>query len=304
MNSLNYKPSKESLMTQNLYATTTNDNRGKLPPQTFTPVSQKPQEYIMEKCYTLYRIIGIKCGCTTEYPERCYEQGFVDGEFESLDTWPLEVGDVFAGDREWEWADAYGHLRGLHYAIAKANRAKATLLGTTGFQTGKAIRSRWSALSDEERSLWGIHQYSKLSSSQKREFHKSGALGRLIGLSSEDISQFYSDLGKKSWEGVSPEERSKKMSSIQTPEHRAKVSKNFWAGMTPEQISKSQSDRAKHANHAAGANALIKSGKAGTQQKVACPWCNTITSKSLAGRWHFNNCFLLKIFAENNAACE
>jgi hypothetical protein len=34
--------------------------------------------------YTIYHAFGDKIGCTTNYPHRCYQQGFKDGEFESL----------------------------------------------------------------------------------------------------------------------------------------------------------------------------------------------------------------------------
>jgi hypothetical protein len=34
---------------------------------------------------------------------------------EVLDAWPDEVGDQLAGDREWEFADAFGYPRKNHY---------------------------------------------------------------------------------------------------------------------------------------------------------------------------------------------
>jgi hypothetical protein len=126
-------------------------------------------------CYVVYHIIGVKVGCTDDYPRRCYRQGFKDGEFEILDTWPMSVGDNFVGNREWEWCDAFGYERGPHYSenwnsrsitqemrehagkrtaelyftsehqsmAGKIGGSKggAAKLGTSGFQTGVAQRA-------------------------------------------------------------------------------------------------------------------------------------------------------------------
>jgi len=72
--------------------------------------------------YTIYHIFGKKVGCTKHYPYRCYGQGAKDGEFGIIDTWPLSVGDKFAGDREWEWSDAYGYPKGQHYSNSGSNK--------------------------------------------------------------------------------------------------------------------------------------------------------------------------------------
>lgn len=102
--------------------------------------------------YIIYRIIGIKVGLTVNFEKRCIQNKLMYGQdiiIEVLDTWPLSVGDRFAGDREWEWADAYGYERGSHYAeknwnliLTKEQRSeysskggkRASELGLTGFQ--------------------------------------------------------------------------------------------------------------------------------------------------------------------------
>lgn len=74
-------------------------------------------------CYTIYHIPGVKVGCTTGFEKR-RAQYPKDTVFEILETWPLSVGDQFAGDCEWWYADLYGYKRGRHYARSDLSARK------------------------------------------------------------------------------------------------------------------------------------------------------------------------------------
>jgi hypothetical protein len=104
--------------------------------------------------YVIYHAVGVKCGCTVTYRYRKsrYKEGTV---FEILDLIPRSLGDKFAGDIEWFYADWYGYQRGPHYsksnwglrmtqeqrirAGSKGSGSKggtrAAELGKTGFMT-------------------------------------------------------------------------------------------------------------------------------------------------------------------------
>jgi hypothetical protein len=68
--------------------------------------------------YTIYHVVGVKVGCSKNFEKRDIQNKERYGEdikVEVLDTYPDEVGDQFAGDREWEWADTLGYPRKNHY---------------------------------------------------------------------------------------------------------------------------------------------------------------------------------------------
>jgi hypothetical protein len=69
------------------------------------------------KSYIIYHIKDKKVGCTVNFEHR--KRGYPkDTEFDILEILDGSVGDEFAGDREWFWADQFGYPKGQHYATS------------------------------------------------------------------------------------------------------------------------------------------------------------------------------------------
>jgi hypothetical protein len=135
--------------------------------------------------YIIYRIVGIKVGCTINFELRCIQNKLAYGQeiiIEILDTWPLSVGDKFAGDREWEWADAYGYLRGPHYSeknwnvvLTREQRLAAASRGGKigGKRTAELGKTAFHTMTFEQRSAAG-----KIGSNHPNNVIKNGSAHR------------------------------------------------------------------------------------------------------------------------------
>lgn len=89
--------------------------------------------------YTIYHIFGKKVGCTSNFPYRCYEQGYLDGQFEVLDLISDSCGGEFAGDIEWAWADWFGYKRRAHYRQNWNSRLTPVMRSGIGKLGGDAL---------------------------------------------------------------------------------------------------------------------------------------------------------------------
>jgi hypothetical protein len=129
--------------------------------------------------YVIYHAIGIKTGCTNSYGKR-KNQYPLGTQFEILDLIPIELGDKFAGDIEWFYADWYGYTRGRHYAewnwnvtMTKEQQSEAGKkgggTGAGGRRTAELGKTPIQNLTLEQRSEAG-----KLGSRRTNEQHKSG----------------------------------------------------------------------------------------------------------------------------------
>jgi hypothetical protein len=98
--------------------------------------------------YTIYHVVDEKCGCTQNFPQRCYDQGFKNGEFEVIEIWPDAVGDQFASDREQYWNGNFGYSRSMMpytASISGSKRGAAATIkkyGTLGFGLSSSSKQR------------------------------------------------------------------------------------------------------------------------------------------------------------------
>lgn len=101
----------------------------------------------------IYHAPGIKIGCTSNYPQRCIEQGFT--VYELLET---HEDGWFAGDRERELQKQYNYpIDDVHYMISRQNRRKWTMEDT---RKGIASLQR-SGKAKKAQSLGGINATKK-----------------------------------------------------------------------------------------------------------------------------------------------
>jgi hypothetical protein len=90
--------------------------------------------------YTIYHVVGVKIGCTTDFERRFHQNKEIYGKdvvIEILEVYPIEVGDKFAGDREWEFADAYGYPRRNHFSQRWNNAISKEQLSENGKKGAK-----------------------------------------------------------------------------------------------------------------------------------------------------------------------
>lgn len=105
--------------------------------------------------YTIYHVFGKKIGCTSNYPRRCYNQGFVDGQFEVIDLVSKSCGEEFAGDVERAWADWFGYLNYQHYRQNWRNRLTPEVAAKRAKNLAKGVRRWWDTLSAEQKKQIG-----------------------------------------------------------------------------------------------------------------------------------------------------
>jgi hypothetical protein len=125
--------------------------------------------------YTIYHVVGVKVGCSKNFEKRDIQNKERYGEdikVEVLDTFPDEVGDQFAEDREWEWADTLGYPRKNHYTQRWDSMLTSEELSEFGTLGGKV---RGGQLRDpEERKKAGMG-FENNPSYNKSDKHKADA---------------------------------------------------------------------------------------------------------------------------------
>jgi ribosomal protein S27AE len=92
--------------------------------------------------WVIYHVFGVKFGGTARYPQRCYEQGFKNGEFEIHELVSEGCGVKFVSDQEQFWNKLYKYkgqqlpyeasIKGNKISVASPNHSSKT--GKGGFQ--------------------------------------------------------------------------------------------------------------------------------------------------------------------------
>jgi hypothetical protein len=133
--------------------------------------------------YTIYHVVGIKVGCTIAPKRRFRQNRDLYGEniqIEILDE--LEnCSAQFAGDREWEWADAFGYPRGYHYTARWDVRISAEELSANGRKA--ALVSNLGHASSEVRGHSGIGFENNFWYNKSDKHKKDAIKGSKIGAS-------------------------------------------------------------------------------------------------------------------------
>jgi hypothetical protein len=118
----------------------------------------------------------------------------------------------------------------------------------------------------------------------------SGAIAGTGVASQLSLGTHVSQRGLTGWQTIPLERRSEigRLGGLRTAE----------LGKTPCQLGIAQAASASSPNHTS------RSIDNPINQRHICPWCNFSSEGISIFRWHFDNCWLLKVFAANNAAIE